>query len=74
LTTGISRSSRNPSAPYRIGDAPFPIVTPAPTLGQHNEEVLSGILGLGSDDLARLTGLGIIGTRPRMPSKRTQDV
>ena len=63
----------NPSPPYRIGDAPFPIATPAPTLGQHNEEVLSGILDLGSDDLARLTGLGIIGTRPRMPSKRRQD-
>jgi crotonobetainyl-CoA:carnitine CoA-transferase CaiB-like acyl-CoA transferase len=63
----------NPSPPYRIGDAPFPIATPAPTLGQHNEEVLSGILDLGSDDLARLTGLGIIGTRPRMPSERRQD-
>ncbi len=63
----------NPSPPYRIGDAPFPIATPAPTLGQHNQEVLGDILGLSSDDLERLTDLGIIGTRPRMPSKRRRD-
>lgn len=63
----------NPSAPYRAGDVPFPIATPAPTLGQHNEEVLGGILGLGDDEIARLTGLGIIGTRPRMPRKATKD-
>lgn len=56
----------NPSPPYRIGDEPFPIASPAPTLGQHNEEVLGGMLGLDEADLNRLTELGIIGTRPRM--------
>lgn len=60
----------NPSAAYRIGAKPFPIASPAPTLGQHNEELLGGILGLSHDDLDRLTELGIIGTRPRMPSKQ----
>ena len=60
----------NPSAPFRIGDKPIPIHSPAPTLGQHNEEVLGDILGLSALDLARLTELGIIGTRPRIPSQR----
>jgi crotonobetainyl-CoA:carnitine CoA-transferase CaiB-like acyl-CoA transferase len=62
----------NPSPPYRIGESPFPIATPAPTLGQHNEEVLSEILGLSGDDILRLTKLGIIGKRPRMPSRRDE--
>ena len=59
----------NPSAPYRIGDAPFRIKSPAPTLGQHNEEVLGCVLGLSGSELARLEERGIIGTRPRMPSR-----
>ncbi len=57
----------NPSPPYR-GDSPISIDTPAPTLGQHNTEVLSGILGLTMDELGDLEEAGIIGTRPRMPT------
>ena len=37
---------------------------PAPTLGQHNGEVLSGELGIGADKLAALERDGVIGTRP----------
>ncbi len=59
----------NPSTPYRSGTQPMEIAAPAPTLGQHNEEVLGGILGLSQTDLARLTDLGVIGTKPRMPKK-----
>jgi len=58
----------NPSAPYRRGAEAAAIRAPAPTMGQHNEEVLGGILGLGSSELERLTKLGVIGTRARMPS------
>jgi crotonobetainyl-CoA:carnitine CoA-transferase CaiB-like acyl-CoA transferase len=36
---------------------------PAPTLGQHNNEVLGGLLGLSADELASLTERGIIGTQ-----------
>ena len=57
------------SPAYRVGDTPFPIAAPSPTLGQHNEEVLCGVLGLGRGDLNRLTDLGIIGTRPRAPGE-----
>jgi crotonobetainyl-CoA:carnitine CoA-transferase CaiB-like acyl-CoA transferase len=56
----------NPSTPYREGTDPYRIRTPAPTLGQHNEQVLSE-LGLAAADIADLAARGIIGNRPRMP-------
>ena len=37
---------------------------PAPTLGQHNHEVLSSILGLDEAEIERLENQGVIGTRP----------
>jgi crotonobetainyl-CoA:carnitine CoA-transferase CaiB-like acyl-CoA transferase len=36
-----------------------------PTLGQHNEEVLTELCGLTRADLARLAADGVIGTRPK---------
>ncbi|MEO5837668.1 MAG: CoA transferase [Acidimicrobiales bacterium] len=57
---------------HRIGA--FPVVfarqpsarfsRPAPRLGEHNREVLGGLLGVTDDELARLTAAKIIGTRP----------
>jgi crotonobetainyl-CoA:carnitine CoA-transferase CaiB-like acyl-CoA transferase len=38
---------------------------PAPTLGQHNREILEGVLGLPSEEVDRLEASGIIGNRPR---------
>jgi len=58
----------NPSAPYTINGERVVISAPAPTLGQHNNEVLKDLLGLDNDRLAELEAEGIIGTRPRMPS------
>lgn len=37
---------------------------PAPTLGQHNHEVLSEVLGLDDAEIAKLTEKKVIGTRP----------
>ncbi len=37
---------------------------PAPKLGEHNREVLQGLLGLSDDDVARLEEEGTIGTEP----------
>ncbi|MDI3567378.1 CoA transferase [Bradyrhizobium sp. Arg816] len=52
-----------PSMPIREGEAPFTIRTPAPTLGQHNNEILSGLLGLSDAEIAHLAKEGIIGTK-----------
>jgi crotonobetainyl-CoA:carnitine CoA-transferase CaiB-like acyl-CoA transferase len=40
--------------PFRIHDAPATPVAPAPMLGQHTDEVLTTILGLGAAELETL--------------------
>ena len=57
----------HPAAPYRVGDAPFDIDRPAPTLGEHNREVLTELLGLGDGEIDALEQQGVIGNKPRMP-------
>ena len=56
----------HPSPPWRDGPDPLQLRDPAPTLGQHNKEVLGGDLGLSDEALARLEKQGIIGTKPRL--------
>ena len=53
-----------PTLPFRIGQHGSWIRTPAPTLGQHNHEILTGRLGLTPADLEKLTDDGVIATRP----------
>ncbi|MET4484390.1 CoA transferase, partial [Bradyrhizobium sp. F1.13.3] len=52
-----------PSMPIREDAKPYPIRTPAPTLGQHNQEILSGLLGLSDEEIVQLAREGIIGTK-----------
>ncbi|TWA98916.1 hypothetical protein FBZ96_105595 [Bradyrhizobium stylosanthis] len=51
-----------PSMPIRDGAGPFAVRTAAPALGEHNGEVLSGLLGLSCAEIAQLASEGIIGT------------
>jgi crotonobetainyl-CoA:carnitine CoA-transferase CaiB-like acyl-CoA transferase len=53
--SGPMRLSGGPAGWYR---------SPAPLLGQHNEEVLAGLLGLAADEIADLHQAGVIGERP----------
>lgn len=48
---------------FREDGEPAPIRNPAPTLGQHNAKVLSGILGLTVDQLSALSARGVVGTK-----------
>jgi formyl-CoA transferase len=47
----------------RLSGTPGALRTPAPSLGQHNAEVLAG-LGYGPDEVARLVEAGILGSAP----------
>jgi crotonobetainyl-CoA:carnitine CoA-transferase CaiB-like acyl-CoA transferase len=59
----ISGAHRYPGWPFRITPGPTRHHrTPAPTLGQHNDEILCG-LGLSADELAALREQRVIGER-----------
>jgi len=46
--------------PVIFSGGPLPELAGAPTLGMHNKEIFSKILGLGEDDLAKLKEQGVI--------------
>ncbi|MCH7838090.1 MAG: CoA transferase [Chloroflexi bacterium] len=43
------------------------VAGPAPTLGQHNTEILGGLLGVSDEELAQLTEQRVITTEPKLP-------
>jgi crotonobetainyl-CoA:carnitine CoA-transferase CaiB-like acyl-CoA transferase len=58
-------SHRMPGLPVRLAGRREPWFSrPAPMLGQHNDEVLGSVAGLGAARLAELSRLGVIGDRP----------
>ena len=61
----LAGTHRFPAMPVRFGRQPDRwFARPAPTLGEHNAEVLGGLLGVDDDELTRLEAAQIIGTRP----------
>jgi benzylsuccinate CoA-transferase BbsF subunit len=48
----------------KLSTTPGIMRMPPPTLGQHNEQVLSKLLGMSKKEIAELASEGIIGTRP----------
>ena len=50
--------------PVRLSATPAQVYRPAPCLGQHNEQVLGGLLGLSAGELAALRDKSVIGDRP----------
>jgi crotonobetainyl-CoA:carnitine CoA-transferase CaiB-like acyl-CoA transferase len=51
---------RYPGAPYRHGETPWAITRPAPRVGQHNEEIYCGELGVSAETFQDLRRRGII--------------
>lgn len=49
-----------PGAPFKMTETPWQIKSPAPLLGQHNEEIYGKMLGYSEEDLIRLRRDGII--------------
>ncbi|AUC95719.1 CoA transferase [Bradyrhizobium sp. SK17] len=62
-----------PSMPFREGDAPFAIRSVPPTLGEHNREILGGMLGLSDAELDELAREGIIGTEMLMDEQLVKE-
>ncbi|ORW32109.1 acyl-CoA hydratase [Mycobacterium paraense] len=64
LAHPVTGSHRYPGWPLRMAPGPArPHRSPAPMLGQHNDEILRG-LGLSADELATLRAERVIGERP----------
>ncbi len=58
--------------PWKFGETPGTISSAAPTLGEHNREVLADLLGFGDSRIAGLTDAGVIGTSPANPRASRQ--
>ena len=65
VTHPVVGTHRIPAFPVLFGRQPVQrFARPAPLLGEHNAEVLGGLLGIDRDELADLAARAIIGTRP----------
>jgi crotonobetainyl-CoA:carnitine CoA-transferase CaiB-like acyl-CoA transferase len=62
-----------PSMPFRETKKPFPIRSAPPTLGEHNREILGGLLGLSDAEIEQLTRDGIIGTEMLMEEQLVKE-
>ena len=56
----LSRSFTYPGATAIYGDSPWRIHRRAPLVGEHNEEVLCGELGMTEEELASLSAAGVV--------------
>ena len=59
-----------PKTPFRFSATTVEIPGPAPLLGQHNQAVLSGLLGFPNDRIAALTEAGILAQDPLVAQLR----
>jgi crotonobetainyl-CoA:carnitine CoA-transferase CaiB-like acyl-CoA transferase len=62
-----------PSMPFRETDRPFGIRSAPPTLGEHNREILAGMLGLSDAEIDQLARDGIIGTEMLMEEQLVKE-
>jgi benzylsuccinate CoA-transferase BbsF subunit len=55
---------RQVTTPWKLSEQPRQATSPAPNLGEHNQQVLGELLGLSAQEVANLEAQGVIGTRP----------
>ena len=60
LPYGKPGSLKLPNSPIRLSKTPTSVGRPMPGHGEHTEEVLSGWLGMSSEEIARLRSAGVI--------------
>ena len=53
--------------PWKLSRTPLGVRGPAPTSGQHNRDILQGLLGYSDARYQELEREGLIGTRPTKP-------
>ena len=56
----VAGTFRYPGAPVKLSETPWDGLQPAPTLGQHTQEIFSQRLGYTAADLEELSGMGVI--------------
>ena len=56
----VAGKVKHPGSPFRLSETPGELGGPAPILGQHNEDVYCGRLGVPKEELGRLRMAGII--------------
>ena len=56
----VAGAIRTLGVPVKLDDTPGSVRTPPPTLGQHTEEILTHMLGLDMDAIARLREAGAV--------------
>ncbi|MBI5318172.1 CoA transferase [Bradyrhizobium sp.] len=62
-----------PSLPFREGERALAIRSAPPTLGEHNREVLAGVLGLSEAEIEELAREAIIGTEMLMEEELVKE-
>ncbi|MGK2964059.1 MAG: CoA transferase [Tepidiformaceae bacterium] len=71
----VAGSAEYPGMPLKMSRSALPALAPAPLLGQHNEEIYTGDLGLTQPELATLTPIAAAssGFTSRVFSRQTAD-
>jgi CoA:oxalate CoA-transferase len=60
ITHPLAGQLRYPSASYKLSETPWQANRAAPLLGEHNQEIYGGRLGLSREDLAEMKASGVI--------------
>ena len=55
---------RYPGNPIKLSETPVTFRRPPPRLGEHNEEILGGLLAISADELSALHAAGVIAEEP----------